>query len=104
LRNRVKDYARQANLGRRVPHELRHSAATHLVQHGASLVAVMQVLGHSSLRTTEIYISASALMGFEAMHTCHPRSMGGEGGAIIAVPSREILPKLSPPQARERVG
>jgi integrase/recombinase XerD len=92
LRRRIKQYAEKAQLEGRVPHELRHSAATHLVQHGASLPAVMQVLGHANLRTTEIYISASALMGFEAMHTCHPRSLSAPGEAA----PEKTLPFPSP--------
>lgn len=72
--NIVKDAAAKAGIKANVhPHTFRHSFATHLVEHGADLRAVQEMLGHASITTTEIYTHLDRAYLRDTLERFHPR-------------------------------
>jgi integrase/recombinase XerD len=71
----IKELAAAAGIQKKVsPHTFRHSFATHLVEGGADLRAVQEMLGHESITTTEIYTHLDRAYLREAIISFHPRS------------------------------
>jgi integrase/recombinase XerD len=72
----IKNLSQTIGLNKTVsPHTFRHSFATHLIEGGANLRAVQDMLGHESITTTEIYTHLDQRFLREAIISFHPRNM-----------------------------
>ena len=75
VRTIVTDYLREVSDSEHLgPHLLRHACATHLVDRGAGLRDVQEMLGHSSVISTQVYVSVAAKRLTEIYTKAHPRS------------------------------
>ena len=75
IRLMLKKYTKQAGIERNItPHMFRHSFATYLIEEGVDVSCVQQILGHSSIKTTQIYIHIAAKKRAEILKEMHPRN------------------------------
>ena len=71
----VRRYGDKVGLGARLtPHVLRHSCATHMLDRGADIRAVQELLGHASISTTQVYTKVSTERLRQVYEQAHPRA------------------------------
>lgn len=75
IRLMLKKYTKAAGIRRNItPHMFRHSFATYLIEEGVDVSCIQQILGHSSIKTTQIYIHVAARKQAEILQQYHPRN------------------------------
>lgn len=75
IRLMIKKYAKLAGIDRNItPHMFRHSFATYLIEEGVDISCVKEILGHSSIKTTQVYVHITTTKQAEILRSKHPRN------------------------------
>lgn len=75
IRLMVRKYTSECGISQKItPHMFRHSFATYLIEEGVDISCVQEILGHSSIKTTRIYVHVSSRIQAEILRTMHPRN------------------------------
>jgi len=99
----VKDYVKKANIGKEGScHLFRHTMATLMLENGADIRFIQQMLGHAMLSTTEIYTHV-AIHKLKEIHTAtHPARVGRAGDEVLPEPTeQDVLEALDAEKAEE---